>query len=902
MTLAPGQPDVRAEKSRADVLLSNGSVAVIRPLRFGDRAGLDALHEGASDDSLHFRFFATSRKVGHDYVAHLFSEKGPAACLVATIREQLVAVATAERIDEGTAEVAFLVADHLHGLGLGSLLVEHLAAAARDLGIRRFTAEVLGDNLVMSRVFLDAGFHQTRTMTGGVLQVEMSTAASARAVAAADERESHSEARSLAALHNPRLVAVVGARRDGTGIGHAVLESIRQGGFTGDVVAVHPRARSIDGVSAYPRLSDVPGHIDIAVVAVPATAALDVTRDAVEAGVSTMVVISSGFEELGAAGAKIQRSVVRLARDHSIRLVGPNCLGVMINDPSVRLNATFTRLVPPVGGLAMASQSGGVGIALLDVATRMGLGVASFVSLGNKADVSGNDLLAAWLDDPRVSAAALYLESFGNASKFARMARTFSERKPLLAVVGGRSAGGQRAGASHTAAAATPAVGVDALFEHTGVIACHSAETMAETALLLAEQPPPAGRRVAIISNAGGMGVLAADAAEGDGLVVPELSASLRARVQRHVGGTAGTSNPIDLGAGVSATDLKAAVSHVLASGEVDAVTVILVATSVSDPTPLLGAVSGARIAHPEIPVVLVAMGGLDASPGTHPGVTSLPSVDAAVGALARVTRYAEWRRMPHDEIAPHDDARAAQVRRCADEQLDSGTSVGGWLPPQQVTALLAPYDLAPIGRVALSALEAAEVATEIGFPVAVKVADPEVVHKTDRGLVRVGLQTTAEVVSAVEAFELELRLSPAPVLVQPMVTGVEVALGIVRDPGFGPLVMVAAGGVATDVWDDRAFLIPPVSARDAARAVRSLRIWPLLEGYRGSDPGDVDGLERLLVSLGQLAVDVPQLAELDLNPVIVMTESTALVDVKVRLARPTVTNAGVPRQLRPVP
>lgn len=902
------QSDVRAELSRADVLLIDGSVAVIRPLRLDDRDGLDALHEAASSDSLHFRFFSASRKVGHDYVAHLFSKAGPAVCLVVTIRDQLVAVATAEKVDEGVAEVAFLVADNLRGHGLGSLLLEHLAAAARDLGIRRFTAQVLADNLAMSRVFLDAGFHQTRTMSEGVLEVELSTAASARAVAAADVRESHSEARSLAALTTPRLVAVVGARQDATGIGHAVLDSIRAGGFTGELVAVHPRAHTIDGITAYPRLSDIPGHVDIAVIAVPATAALEVTRDAVEAGVSTMVVISSGFGELGEAGAAIQRRIVRLARDNSIRVVGPNCLGVMINDPGVRLNATFTRLVPPAGGLAMASQSGGVGIALLDVATRMGLGMAAFVSLGNKADVSSNDLLAAWLEDPRVTAAALYLESFGNAGKFARMARTFSERKPLLAVMGGRSAGGQRAGASHTAAAATPAVGVDALFEHTGVIACRSAEAIAETALLLAEQPLPKGRRVAIISNAGGMGVLAADAADANGLIVPELSAPLRARVQRHVGGTAGTSNPIDLGAGVAAADLEATVTHVLASGEVDAVVAILVATSVADPTPLLGAVSDARSAHLELPVILVAMGGLDASPGTHPGVTSLPSVDAAVNSLARVSRYAEWLQMPHDETVPHDDERAVEARLCAHDLLDpdqaagAGRSLDGWLSPQQVTALLTPYDLAPRGRVALSALEAAKVAVEIGFPVAVKVADPDVVHKTDRGLVRTGLQSAEEVVSAVQAFEQELRLTPAPVLVQPMATGVELALGIVRDPGFGPLVMAAAGGIATDVWDDRAFLIPPVSPRDAARAVRSLRIWPLLEGYRGSEPADVSGLEQLLVSLGELAVDVPQLAELDLNPVIVMTKDTALVDVKVRLARPTMTNAGIPRQLRPAP
>lgn len=886
----------------ADVLLTDGSIAVIRPLRPEDRPGLEALHAEASESSTRLRFFAPGRTAGHDYVSHVFSPKPPAECLVATAGGQIVAVATAERgagDDPDAAEVAFLVADRLHGLGLGSLLLEHLAACARDRGIRRFTAEVLSDNRAMQGVFLDAGFSMTRSSSGGVMDVEMSTSASSTAVAAADQRERRAEARSLAPLTTPRCVAVVGARREETGVGRAVLDSIRRGGFTGEVVAVHPQARSIGGVVACPRLVDVPQHVDIVVVAVPPTAVLDVVRDAVEAKASTLVVISSGFGEMGEAGAEIQRDIVRLSREHSIRVIGPNCLGVMINDPAIRLNATFTRMVPPAGGLAVASQSGGVGIALLDVATRLGLGVGSFISLGNKADVSGNDLLAAWAEDPRVTAGALYLESFGNAPKFARVARSFAERKPLLAVVGGRSAGGVRAGASHTAAAATPAAGVDALFAQAGVIACRSAEELVETGLVLAEQPLPAGPRVGIISNAGGMGVLAADALDAQSLVVPEFSTELRARIQEHVLGTSGTSNPIDLGAGANGTDLAATVSQIMASGEVDSLLVVLVVTSVTDPVPLLEALVECGAGHDDIPLLLVPMGGLDTSPGTHAGITVLPSVDAAVDALARVTRYAEWLRVPHDDTVPRDDERAATVGRHARGLLEAPGPGGGWLDAERAAGLLSPYGLAPSGDLALTPMEAAAVAEGLGFPVAVKVADPEVVHKTDRGLVRAGLSSAAEVISAVHAFEIELHRAPVPVLVQPMVVGVEVALGIVRDPGFGPLVMVAAGGVATDVWNDRAFLVPPVSPRDAARVVRSLRIWPLLDGYRGSERADVDDLERLIVSLGQLALDVPQVAELDLNPVIVTPSAAVLVDVKVRLGRATAASDGIPRRLR---
>ena len=885
----------------ADVLLADGSIAVIRSMRSEDRADLDLLHGEASDDSIRWRFFAVSRKTAQDYVEHLFSEHGPEACLVATVGGRIVAVATAEAgatEDAATAEVAFLVADPWHGRGLGSLMLEHLAARGRDLGIRRFTAEVLSDNRAMLGVFVDAGFSLSRSSSAGVTDMTMSTVASSVAVAAADRRERQAEARSLSSLTTPRRVAVVGVRRDGSGVGHAVLSSIRNGGFTGEVVAVHPKATAIDDVVAYPRLVEVPGHLDIAIVAVPPADVLPVVRDAAAAGVSTLVVVTSGFGELGAAGAEIQRDIVTVARAHDMRLVGPNCLGVMVNDPDIRLNATFTRGVPPAGGLAIASQSGGVGIALLDVASRLGLGVGSFISLGNKADVSGNDLLAAWMDDPRVTAAALYLESFGNAPKFARVARAFAEQKPLLAVVGGRSAGGVRAGTSHTAAAATPAAGVDALFAQAGVIACSSAEDLAQTALLLSEQELPAGPRVGIISNAGGLGVLAADALDARGLEVPAFSPELRERIARHVSGTSGTSNPVDLGAGTSGESLAAAVDDALLSGEVDALLVVIVATSVGDPQTLLTSLVEPRAALGTIPLVLVPMGGLAAAPGTHEGVTVFDSVTVAVDAMARVSKYATWLREPRDAAAPSDEDRASDARAEAQRSMARSTSAG-WLSAAEATALLSPYGLAPSGTLASTAADAAERASRIGFPVAVKVADPEIVHKTDRGLVRIGLSSADEVSSAVHAFEIELQAAPVPVLVQPMATGVELALGIVRDPGFGPLVMVAAGGVATEVWDDRAFLVPPVSPQDAARVVRSLRIWPLLDGYRGAEPVDVAALEALVVSLGQLALDVPELAEIDLNPVLVTPGGVVLVDVKARLAAPTLSDAGIPRRLR---
>ncbi|WP_170286213.1 GNAT family N-acetyltransferase [Nocardioides rubriscoriae] len=555
----------------SDVLLSDGSIAAIRPLRPGDRAAVEALHEGISAASTRYRFFTTGRATGVKYVDHLYSDASAEIALVALVGGRVVALATAERIDATSAEVAFLVADELHGHGLGSLLLEHLAATGRDRGISRFVAEILTDNTAMAEVFVTAGFEIERDTAHGVTEVEMSTAASATAVAAADARECTSQARSLAGLMRPQRVAVVGVRRDGSGTGAAVLASIRTGGFTGDVVVVHPDAGParprVAGAPAYAHLVDVPGHVDLVVVAVPARRVLGVVADAALAGAGTVVVVSSGFAETGAEGERRQRDLVRLARDHDLRLVGPHSLGVQVNDPCTRLNATVSDLVPRPEGLALASQSHGVGVALLETALRTGLGLRTFVSLGTKADVSGNDLLAAWLDDPTVTAAGLYLESFGNAPKLARLARRFSERKPLLVVVGGRSVHDRRGGAAPTGASAPSAVAVDALFGHSGIIACRDVPELAETALVLAEQPRPAGRRLAVLSNAGGPGVLGADAAVAAGLVVPPLSEGLRARLAGLVPEPARPDNPVDVGAATTPHSLEQAADALLGSG-----------------------------------------------------------------------------------------------------------------------------------------------------------------------------------------------------------------------------------------------------------------------------------------------------------------------------------------------
>lgn len=882
----------------ADVLLADGTIASIRPLSPYDAKQLYALHAKVSDDATRMRFFTLHRTAGRAYATHLL-EAGPETviALVVHLHGDLVGLASAE-IDGTSAEISFLVADGAQGLGVATLLLEHLAAAARTAGIGTFTAEVLTENHPMLRVFADAGYVATKRSRGTTTTWELSTSPSQSALDAADLRERVSETRSLAPLLYPHSVAVLGVRRDGEGIGNAVLRSITEGGFAGTTYAVHPTAAKIASHPTYPRLVDIPEHVDVAVVAVPARHVLDAVKDAAAAGVSAVVVITSGFGELGPAGTALQQKVLQVARDHDMRLVGPNCLGLLCNDQRVRLNATFSSAVPPAGGLAIASQSGGVGIALLDLARELAIGVHSFVSLGNQPDVCGTDLLAAWCDDPQVTAAALYLESFGNPRKFARLARRFSERKPLLAVVGGRSAGGARAGASHTAAAATPAVGVEALFAQSGVIGCRSADELAHAARFLTEQPLPSGDRIAVVSNAGGIAILAADTADELGLAVPELSAALKEAVMRHLSGTIGVGNPIDLGAAAQPADVAAVVRLLVTSDEVDAVVVAIVPTSVSDPTPYLAAIEEGRSAGLDKPVALVAMGGLHVAPADILGVTTFRTPEEALVALAHAARYSQWRSSPRETWIEDDRGRAQTAREVAQNRLRAADGAQLWLTPEAHGGLLEPYGIKPVGTLARGGFDAARAAEAIGFPVAIKVADPNVVHKTDRGLVRVGLTSSEAVLSAVGDFEAELHSHEVPVLVQPVLSGVELALGLVRHDRFGLLVMVAAGGVATDIWDDRTFLMPPITSRDADRALRSLRVWPLLQGYRGSDPVDLESLKRLVVDLGHLANDVPEIGELDLNPVLVAANGAAVVDIKVRLQPAPDGSGPLPRQL----
>ncbi|MDX6249006.1 MAG: hypothetical protein QOF10_2366 [Kribbellaceae bacterium] len=870
-----------------DALASDGSVVRIRPIRAEDEPALDELNHRVSDRTIYLRFFAISRAAADEHTHHLASADplhGHVA-LVAEVADQVVGVASYEPMRADEAEMAFMVDDAVHGRGIGTLLLEQLTAVARERGIRHLHADTLAENGPMLRVFMDSGFAEVHKLESGVVELSMDTAYAGRTLDRMAQRERAAEERSLKPLLAPRSVAVIGAGRKPGGIGHEVLMNLADGDFTGRLFAVNPQADRISDIVAYPSIADVPGPVDLAVIAVPAVAVPQVVEECGLADVGGAVILTSGFSELGADGRQVQRDLLKVARRHSLRLIGPNCLGIMNTAPDIRLDATFANIRPLPGSLALAAQSGAVGIAVLDHASRVGLGISEFVSLGNKVDVSGNDLLLHWWDDPNTDVIGLYLESFGNPRKFGRLARLVGRTKPVLVVKGGRSTGGRRAGASHTAAAATPDTAVDALFAQSGVLRMETLEELVDTARVLSGRPLPRGRRLAIVGNAGGAGVLAADAAGVLDIDVPEFS-DATARELRSATGAVGAENPVDLGAAATPGTLEHALRVVIASDEVDAVLVAYAATRAVDLDETYAAIARAA-AGSTIPVLVNGLGAPNAAPqvclADGSSLPVFPFPETAVRALGHAMRYAAWRARPQG-IVPEIGGVDFDGARSIVRHFLAGHDEGGWLDPAHAEQLMLCAGIPVVPALAATTLAAVLAAGErIGYPVVLKTAAPGVVHKTDVGGVRVGISGAEELEQAY--LEMVTPVGDPHVIVQAMAArGVELVAGLVRDPLFGPVLMTGSGGVLTDLLADRRWRGLPLTDLDAAEMVRSLRCAPLLAGYRGAAPADESAVLDVLHRIAWLAESVPEIAELDVNPLIAAPAGAFAVDVKLRL------------------
>ena len=767
------------------------------------------------------------------------------------------------------------------------MLFESLAEYARSRGILRLTAEVRAQHTALLEVFAATGLSCTRHNGAASVRVEIDLRPTAAYLASCDRREATAEVASIAAILQPRSIAVVGAGRQPGNVGHEVLRSLLVGDFSGTVYPVNPSARAVCGVPAFPALLSVPEPVDLAIVAVPASAVPGVIDEAASIGVRAVTIITAGFGETGRSGAAVENELLSVARTHGMRIVGPNCLGVVNTDPEIRMNATFAALDPLPGRLALVSQSGAVGVVLGEQTRAAGLGLSAFVSVGNKLDVSPNDLLCFFEHDDRTSVIALYLESLGNPRKFARIARRVGAAKPIVALKAGRTTAGARGARSHTAAAATPEVTVAALLQSAGVIKVDRLEELLDVSAILLAAPLPAGRRVALVGNSGGPLILAADACEGGGLTVPELPEATQRALGEVLVPAAAAANPVDLTADGTAAMLEKAVEIVLRDDGIDAVIVVVIETPAISATAFRETV--ARVAHDADKPVVVCSVEVDTplETGGAADVAAVPSPERVAAALGHVCRYAEWRQRPLFSTAePEDLSDLPAIRQIVASTL-AASPAGGWLELDQGARLLAACGVPVLPtRGAVTAEDAAAVAEAVGFPVVLKARSGDVVHKTDVGGVALNLDNSEAVRAAYETMESRLGPQMGGAVIQPMASwGVEAIVGLASDPDFGPVVMVGLGGVMTDLLRDRAFAVPPLGPGVADAMIASLRAAPLLDGYRGSPKVDRQALVTMLERIAQVAEEVPELAELDLNPILVSPAGALVVDCKARLA-----------------
>jgi acyl-CoA synthetase (NDP forming)/GNAT superfamily N-acetyltransferase len=866
-------------------LLADGTTITIRPARPDDFAQVKRFHDEMSPDNLYLRFFSLSRNAGEREARRVTRDDGTLrAALLGFLGDDLVGVASYEPTGQpGTAEVAFAVADRMHHRGVATLLLEHLVSLARASGVRVFTATTLPENIAMLRVFADAGLSATRRLDDGVVELTMPIPRSAglgepsRYLDAVAGREQRADVASLAPLLAPRSVAVLGASHQAGSIGRLILRNIRDAGFAGPLYAVHPGGDDIDGIQGVPSASALPEPPDSAVLTVPADAVAAAAQECGQRGARSLVVITSGLTAAQSA------TLLDICRQSGMRLAGPNCFGVAV--PGIGLNATFAAHHPRPGTAGLVVQSGGVGVALLEHFSRLGIGISSFASVGDKLDVSGNDLLQWWAEDGQTRLAVLYLESFGNPRKFARSAARVSASMPVLTVHAGRSAPGQRAAASHTAAAAAPLITRQALFEQAGVIATTSLGELLEAAVLLAEQPVPAGRRVSIVSNAGGAGVLAADACAEAGLSVAAPSRQAQAELTALLPVAAAAGGPIDTTAAVSADVFAAALATAASDAGVDAVLALVVPTAAAD---LIPALTAARLPVPLAAVVLDQAESVRLLPGGRggPGVPAYAYPESAARALSRAARYGSWRSRPAGTVPDLPGLRVAEAKALIAAFL-AGMPGGGWLPTATADQLLRCYQLpvAPF-RLVTDADQAAAAAAELGGQVALKAEVCGVVHKSEAGAVLLDLAGPDQARAAFRELAGRFAGRFTGAVVQPMITGgTEVIIGVVQEPVFGPLVVFGLGGVATEVLGDHAARLAPLTTTDADDLIHSIRAAPLLLGRGGQPPASIAALRDTLLRVSQLAGDLPEVTELDLNPVIACADGATVVDASVRVS-----------------
>ncbi|MEU6369172.1 GNAT family N-acetyltransferase [Streptomyces sp. NPDC046931] len=918
----------------ADVVLRDGGTARIRPITAGDAERLVSFYEQVSDESKYYRFFAPYPRLSardvHRFTHHDFVDRvGLAATIggefIATVRyDRIGADGRAASAPADEAEVAFLVQDAHQGRGVASALLEHIAAVARERGIRRFAAEVLPANTRMIKVFTDAGYQQKRSFEDGVVHLEFGLEPTDRSLAVQRAREQRAEARSVQRLLAPGSVAVIGVGRTPGGVGRSLLGNLKDGGYTGHLYAVNKAFEAdpmeLDGVPAHRSVREIPEPVDLAVVAVPAEHVPEVVAECGEHGVQGLVVISAGYAESGPEGRERQRELVRQARSYGMRIIGPNAFGIINTSPDVRLNASLAPEMPRTGRIGLFAQSGAIGIALLSRLHRRGggvtgvTGVSTFVSSGNRSDVSGNDVLQYWYEDADTDVALMYLETIGSPRKFNRLARRTAAAKPLVVVQGARHGSAPQGHAVR--ATRLPHATVSALLRQAGVIRVDTITELVDAGLLLARQPLPAGPRVAILGNSESLGLLTYDACLTEGLrPLP----------------------PLDLTTEASAEDFRGALTTALAGDACDAVVVTAIPavgeTSAGDAA-LAEALRSAAAAAPAKPVLVVhvELGGLaealSAAASTSPQaqrtdpprpaerppatvqapadarlIPAYPAAERAVRALAQAVRYAQWRRDAADpgKVPEYDDidekgAAALIARLLAEGQ---GLTLG----TDETCDLLARYGIHVRRALPAPTPEAAaRAARAIGYPVALKATAPNLRHRADLGGVRLDLADEEQLLRAyTELTELFGKPEELRPVVQGMAPrGVDTLIRAVIDPAAGAVLSFGLAGAASQLLGDMAHRLIPVTDRDATSLVRAIRTAPLLFGWRGSAPVDTPALEQLMLRVSRLVDDHPEVVAVTLEPVVVAPRGLSVLGATVRLAPPPARGDLGPRRLPP--
>lgn len=878
-----------ADGTVVDVLLADGSTAQVRCATVTDRPAIVEFHERLSKESTTSRYFRFHPHLDARDLDRMTACDPDHLTLLAERGGRIMALAEYHRIvGAEEADVAFVVDDDYRRRGLATLLLEHLASQGRRHGVRRLVADTLTTNSAMLGVFHDAGFASTRTLNEDVVHVVLDIAPSAAAVESAEQRDTQAVVTSMRRLLFPRSIAVIGASRRPEAVGHVLVRNLVAAGFGGPVYPVNPHATSVASLPCWPSVGEIPGAVDLAVVAVPAASVPEAVTACGAAGVGALVVVSSGFAETGAQGAAAQRDLSAMAHAWGMRMVGPNCFGIVNTHPDIAMNATFAADAPLLGRVGFASQSGGLGIAILAEASARNLGLSSFVSMGNKADISGNDLLAWWEQDPSTDVALLYLESFGNPRRFARLAQRISRSKPIVAVKGGRTAAGAAAASSHTAALASSDQAVEALFRRCGVIRVDTVEELFDVSELLVQQPLPRGNRIGILTNSGGPGVLAADACVARLLAVPALTAATQAALRVIQPEAGGVRNPIDLGSGAGPDAYRQAVELLMTSGEVDAVVVVFtppLATRAADVAAGIVAGVGDAQARGATATVVATFLGTEAGRGVLRDAPSpIPCFvypETAVRALAHAVDHAGWRSRPVPAPEPLAGVDVNAVRRRLATPRDHG-----WLTGAGAMEVLDGFGIVTQRSVEVDGPDrAAAAAAQLGAPVALKVMGPDIVHKSEVGGVRLSLTDPAAARDAYLEMRQRLGARMTGAIVQRMApSGVEMIVGFVQDPQFGPVVLVGMGGIAVELLGDHAVGLAPMDHVEARTMVLSLRGAPLLTGFRGSAPVDLDAFVDLVVRMGWLAHSLPEVQEADANPVIVTTHGAVVVDARLHL------------------